>query len=64
MLSELCVLVLEPLLPLLLLLLLSLAVLYASELLFDDSLDIIYLSIFNRVYILGTPIPDLFVALL
>jgi hypothetical protein len=58
MLSELCVLVLE------LLLLLSLDVLCASELLFDDSLDIIYLSIFNRVYILGTPIPDLFVALL
>jgi hypothetical protein len=64
MLSELCVLLLELLLPLLPLLLLSLAVLYASELLSDDSLDIIYLSIFNRVYILGTPIPDLFVALL
>jgi hypothetical protein len=60
MLSELCVLLLELLLPLLLLLL-PLAVLYASELLSDDSLDIIYLSIFNRVYILGTPIPDLFV---
>jgi hypothetical protein len=64
MFSELCVLPLEPLLLLPLLLLLSLAVLYASELLSDDSLDIIYLSIFNRVYILGTPIPVLFVALL